>query len=70
MLSAAVPKVRREDATPRPGHAPDSPLGEGEPTAELSREVVMTPAARHLALATFCLLFALLAVFPVYFGAA
>jgi len=30
----------------------------------------MTPAARHLALATFCLLFALLAVFPVYFGAA
>ncbi len=30
----------------------------------------MTPAARHLALATFCVLVALLAIFPVFIGAA
>jgi hypothetical protein len=29
----------------------------------------MTAAARHLTLATFCVLVTLLAVFPVYFGA-
>jgi hypothetical protein len=29
----------------------------------------MTTAARHLALATFCVLVALLAIFPAYVGA-